>query len=98
MLKMKFSPRQRQFHQRHNHQAGGGKTNQHQGSATGSVHNPQTFSGNGGWRAGSDGEAPTSPRYSVLRLNFKFAARASVPSAETATAGRSYLPSGSAKR
>src|SRR5271154_1064613 len=66
------------------------KTNQHQGSAFGRFHEArdQMLSGCGGLRDGSCGCVPTSPRYFVLRLNFKSAARASSPSAETATAGR----------
>ena len=58
----------------------------------------QRLSGSGGLSAGSCGVAPTSPRYCVSRTNFRSAARASSPLAETATAGRSYFPSGNAKR
>src|SRR5208282_4958676 len=76
----------------------GDEANQHQSSSLRRVHVIQIFSDEGGFNAGSCGCAPTSPRYSVARLNFKSAARASVPSAETATAGNSYLPSGNAKR
>src|SRR5208282_5903269 len=76
----------------------GDEANQHQGSSLRRIHVIQTLSSDGGFKAGSCGWAPTSPRYSVVRLNFKSAARASVPSAETATAGSSYLPSGNAKR
>src|SRR6266571_2551117 len=50
--------------------------------------NQATCFTSGGLSFGSWGCAPTSPRYSVLRLNFSPAPRLSVPSAEVATAGR----------
>src|ERR1035437_4618932 len=94
------SPIQDQFHHRPADERGGDETDEQQGSAFGRVHasKPSRFSGNGGLSDGSCGVAPTSPRYSVWRLNFNSAARPSVPSAETATAGRSYFPSGKANR
>src|SRR5579872_2479806 len=57
-----------------------------------------TFAANGAFSCGSCGCAPTSPRYSVPRLNFNAAVRSSVLSWETATAGNSYFPSGREKR
>ena len=93
-----FNPMQTQINHAKAHQRNGDEANQHQGSAVGRVHVNQVFSGGGGLSVGSCGCAPTSPMYSVSRVNFKSAARASVLSAETATAGKSYFPSGSAKR
>ena len=62
--------------------AGGGGMNRPLG------FNQATCFTSGGLSFGSWGCAPTSPRNSVLRLNFSPAARLSVPSAEVATAGR----------
>src|SRR5665213_3694232 len=85
------------FHRSPANERGGDEPDEHQGSAFGGVHNHR-LSGSGGLSDGSGGCAPTSPRYCVSRTNFKSAARASSPLAETATAGRSYFPSGSEKR
>ena len=98
MVRGTLDPGQTQFNHAEADQRDGDEANQHQGSAMGRVHEVQTFSGNGAFNDGSCGCAPTSPRYSVARLNFRSAARASVPSVETATAGKSYFPSGNAKR
>src|SRR5271169_642491 len=100
-MHFRFEPIQGQFHHADGHERGSDESNQHQGSAFGRVHKNRTFqrfSGSGALSAGSCGWSPTSPRYSVARQNFKSAARASVPSAETATAGKSYFPSGNANR
>ena len=83
----------------HAHDTGGDEADEHQGSAVGRVHeHHRVFRQRRLQRRVLRVRADVAE---IIRLAAEFQVRPrgpSVPSAETATAGKSYFPSGSAKR